>query len=363
MILFIIFGIQINLYYETIFTFFLITLTATAQTSVITNVNGPQGFLIDGSTMYACEQLSNRIVTVDLTATLPITPTTYVLESFQRPASIAIHNGLMYVTSTTDDKVSRFDYTQSNPAVTDIGTGLDGASPSILIGDELFVGLVNANKIIKFDLTQANPTPIDVVVTGIDRPISFALYNNELYFSQYDDHKISKIDYTLASPTVIDVLSNATYAYGLEFYGNSMYYIKNDTKLIKVENFNTASPIIAEVATMAGQPSILKINGTDLYVSKSTGNEIIKFDLLTLSNPNFNNFDTSVIVFPNPSSNQIRLKGYKQTSLYKLIDITGRIIQEGTVVNESPILINSLANGTYFLRLNTSNSTIKFVKK
>jgi uncharacterized delta-60 repeat protein len=57
-------------------------------------------------------------------------------------------------------------------------------------------------------------------------------------------------------------------------------------------------------------------------------------------------------IFPNPASDVIYLTNASSNEPYKILDITGKFILEGKIEN-SKIILDSLSNGTYFLRRNS----------
>ncbi len=69
----------------------------------------------------------------------------------------------------------------------------------------------------------------------------------------------------------------------------------------------------------------------------------------------------NIRIYPNPSSNEIKIEGVKKNQRYTILDINGKIIDSGYVENEQVINILNLKNGIYFLNLNDKKA-IKFIK-
>ena len=64
--------------------------------------------------------------------------------------------------------------------------------------------------------------------------------------------------------------------------------------------------------------------------------------------------EPSIIVFPNPTNGNINLKsaGMKMPFEYQLLDLSGRIIQEGIILNaNSSVVLNHNGAGSYLLRI------------
>ncbi|WP_430812778.1 MULTISPECIES: T9SS type A sorting domain-containing protein [unclassified Carboxylicivirga] len=75
------------------------------------------------------------------------------------------------------------------------------------------------------------------------------------------------------------------------------------------------------------------------------------------------NPELSIDVYPNPAASVINVKGYQTPFTYVIIDMNGRVQQEGSGIKDIPI--HNLSNGTYTLVVSDSNnsrSTI-FIKK
>ena len=80
---------------------------------------------------------------------------------------------------------------------------------------------------------------------------------------------------------------------------------------------------------------------------------------LSISDYNFNNL---VNVYPNPSSDFIKITGLSRIENFKIYSSSGKVIERGSISNKSIINIENLSKGLYFLKLNDRNS-IKFLKK
>lgn len=73
-----------------------------------------------------------------------------------------------------------------------------------------------------------------------------------------------------------------------------------------------------------------------------------------------------VHIFPNPVTDVLNINNLKNFTLYQVIDMSGKIIQEQTLLtNNISLNTNSLAKGNYLLKLfsNDDVQTIKFIKE
>ncbi|MEL7120936.1 MAG: T9SS type A sorting domain-containing protein, partial [Bacteroidota bacterium] len=58
-----------------------------------------------------------------------------------------------------------------------------------------------------------------------------------------------------------------------------------------------------------------------------------------------------IVMYPNPTLGIINVKSLSQVE-YKLINVYGQLIQQGTILNEQ-LDISALANGVYYLEMTT----------
>ena len=64
---------------------------------------------------------------------------------------------------------------------------------------------------------------------------------------------------------------------------------------------------------------------------------------------------SSIYVYPNPAQNYITIEGLTTNTNYQIIDISGKIILSGKILNDSKQLdVSTLINGIYFLKVDTN---------
>ena len=64
-------------------------------------------------------------------------------------------------------------------------------------------------------------------------------------------------------------------------------------------------------------------------------------------------------LYPNPSSNYIRINDLQSQCRFAIIDLTGKIVFKGDVSTENPLVdISELSNGTYLLQVVTNRGVI-----
>ena len=108
------------------------------------------------------------------------------------------------------------------------------------------------------------------------------------------------------------------------------------------------------------------------YVSSGNASTFINqglqqpFEIVTLSGNEILNITISAQVYPNPTVNNliISLQNYNYENLtYKLFDIRGREIINGTISNSETIVnMQPYASDTYILKLSNKNKEIKSFK-
>ena len=83
-------------------------------------------------------------------------------------------------------------------------------------------------------------------------------------------------------------------------------------------------------------------------------------ETLGLDNPI--EFNKSIRVYPNPTKNFVQVFGLEGTKHYRIYNILGIEVKNGTITDNKKISIQNLTNGLYFLSFEDRN-TIKLIKK
>jgi hypothetical protein len=94
------------------------------------------------------------------------------------------------------------------------------------------------------------------------------------------------------------------------------------------------------------------------------------FELITLSNPELTTVNLTAVTYPNPTSDYVVL-AISDANLsdlsYALYDLQGRTVAQGRATqSNTQIAMQSLAKGTYVLKVNQNNQelkTFKIIKK
>jgi hypothetical protein len=148
-------------------------------------------------------------------------------------------------------------------------------------------------------------------------------------------------------------------AINLMFFWFCNVYAQNNTITTGADASNT----IGSISYSIGQID---------YVSSDNGSTFINqgiqhpFEIVTLSGNEILDVTISAQVYPNPTANNliISLQNYSYENLtYKLFDIRGREIINGTISNSETIVnMQPYASATYILKLSKKNKEIKSFK-
>ncbi len=280
------------------------------KTPILTNLGSPFGVGVTGNYLFVAEQTGGRVSYIDISSPI-IAPNSIPIAA---PSGLTISDNIVYC---TDGNNIRFIDTSTQPfsdGIT-ISGGLVAPTGVAVIGNELFIANFTSGIINKIDLTQANPQPVTVVSSGINNPNHLFAYGNELYFSQFSvEGKISKIDVTETNPTVVDIANG----------------------------FN---------------PTGIAIKDGVLYFSEFGSNKISRLDLVvSVQQPT----EEQLLIYPNPTSDNLILDNLTSTIDVNIIDMSGKIIQ--TVPTDGIMDVSGLSSGIYFIQ-SENFSAIKFVKQ
>jgi hypothetical protein len=69
----------------------------------------------------------------------------------------------------------------------------------------------------------------------------------------------------------------------------------------------------------------------------------------------------SLILYPNPAINYIRVLGFSEKANYSIYNLLGKKVGKGIVENDEDITIQNLSNGAYFIIIENAKA-IKFIK-
>lgn len=221
------------------------------------------------------------------------------------------------------------------------------------------------------------------MLTFYNRPATFELWNGKLFYespavdlSNFKNVKLS-FDYQFA---INKVTPNDAGGFSVEFFNGSQW-----KEVFKYQNNKFLKPGVRYINPWDSLPSrvFLDVNS---YVSKNfklrfiaddgsfldnNGNTLAYSILFSLDNILLdgyeirNNLPSEFIFFPNPAIEEIFLRtSNSQGSVsfyYKILDISGRIVQSGPLQNNR-VRFNNISKGLYFIQLFNNNQVISIKK-
>ncbi|WP_430412764.1 T9SS type A sorting domain-containing protein [Kordia sp.] len=215
----------------------------------------------------------------------------------------------------------------------------------------------------------------DNLASGLNIP-NFTVYNNELYFVASDnttaDFELWKTDGT-ENGTVKTVTATDT-GESIEFsnaivYANKLFYFDSqqlwvtDGTASGTEKLTGSSEEIISVSSS----SLVEFQNKIWFQGNKTGNGSELTSLQDASTLDVNEIETdTIILYPNPTTEILALKGLQQDRSYTMYDVSGKRIISGTLsVVNSQLDVSNLQTGYYFLQISQGkkSKTLTFIKQ
>ena len=339
-----------------------------AQVDVSTNIGSPVQLKLNGNDLYIVEFGGEKISKVDITASLPTTATT-IIGNLQGPVGMAIKGNFLYYSLPFLHTIAKIDLTLANPTqiVVLANEGLSIPYCLDFHGNDLYIANYLNNEVLKIDVTAATPTAT-TVVSNITSPYGLKIDGNDLYVSSVEDEKIYKVDLTATTLTATEYATSSGYTTQIDVSGNKIYlaqYFDETVSTIDMtDTTHTVSTLLSydtDNATdpLEGGPYGVAINGNDMYVAELVNGKISKHST-TLSINEFT-YNSNTSLYPNPSREEIKIKGLTTTEKYNIYNTIGQVIMSGNITNNKSINVRNLKSGVYFLKIENKN-TLKFIK-
>lgn len=318
--------------------------------------------------------------------------------------------------ATWISKIHKTDITNNEPTVTEIYISPNPIFSLALYENYLFFSYKNNLNgeyvIAKIDITSNNPVAIDVI-NLLNSSTDLVFKENELYFTNRndpntdEDNSILKINVIEEDSEITTLISGLIAVRGLTFYGNDLFFIESQGSISKIDINDDTSTKINYSSGLGGVRDIeihenllyiihrfeswssinlrkkdvsvpplqspseivftnleifgrLRFNENLLYVSGR--DKILRIDFSTLSN--YENYpkETDIKIYPNPTTDFIKISGLKYNEDFLIYDFKGAELFNGKISNNENINIRNLSKGLYFLKLANGN-IIKFIKK
>jgi len=278
--------------------------------------------------------------------------------------------------STESDAIGRelyaYDITnQSYSLIKDItgNSSNSGISNFVKIGSTVYFEA--QSRVWQTDGTDPGTVAVAAAMNaGVDNVRNFYGWLGDLYFEGDDGNGDQLWKYDPVADTVTN-LSNISGANNNHDpsdytpYNGWLYYSGEDSTDSESHLFRTDGSVIEQLdSSIVGVDDIVLLNGILYFEGEDevadTGNELFSFDPASLSISTLSsNFD--VKIYPNPSVDVINIIHDINAEIdYQIIDITGKIIKDGTL--EENQIHHSLESGFYFLKLYTNSKLAKTQK-
>lgn len=302
---------------------FCCTVSMTAQISdYVTDIVNPVGIVKNETTMFIGAVGSSQILKVDMTATNPVTEE--FLNNISFPTKLLLVGNDLYFTSS-QSTISKVDITSPNLTIIPIAN-ISSAFGIAIKDNYMYVSkrAYDNGEIVRFDYTQTNPT-IETLITGLS---GFAndidIHGNDLYIAG-GNNGVSKIDITQTNPTLVDVIA-APGVLEVKIDGDDLYYSNNYlNKLDLLDENATPELLISPVTTIWD----LLIDGTDIYLAQQLDQKISKLNT-TFTDPTMSPDYAALVSFYNDTD------GNNWTSSINWLDTTKSLWSwEGVLTNEN----------------------------
>ncbi|VXC42625.1 conserved hypothetical protein [Flavobacterium sp. 9AF] len=222
------------------------------------------------------------------------------------------------------------------------------------INGDLYVGQYAAAKIVKVNLL--NNTTSDVIVGY--KPNFFTVFEGRLYFTSNYTNKLYKLDVSNGQLDI--VLNNLNYASGIAM-NNELFFMCESSSSTITFYTRPGFQYVSSVQLPANSwPNGVIIIGNELFFVQTISGKISKMPINNLlHNDNFIIDNPKIKIYPNPSSDIIKIESVYQFEKYNIYDIQGKLVENNKLTNNE-INISSLTNGEYFLQLDKTSQ--KFIK-
>ncbi|TXD82207.1 T9SS type A sorting domain-containing protein [Subsaximicrobium wynnwilliamsii] len=240
-----------------------------------------------------------------------------------------------------------------------------GISNFTILGTNLYFEALG--KLWKTDGTTAGTLAVAAAeAEGIDAINNFYAWNGKLFFEgdNGSDDQLWIYDPTLDTVTNVSNVTGNHDPSDFAPLGDFLYYsgkVEGDTESYL---FRTDGAITVRLdSDIFGIDDIVALDGVLYFEAENTviGRELFKLDPTTLTVSNAIVLAKSVSIYPNPATSVLNLKSASNFDFkYSIIDINGRELQSGNVVNKQISI--DLATGLYILQLKAEKQPLVLKK-
>ncbi|WP_299250862.1 T9SS type A sorting domain-containing protein [uncultured Cytophaga sp.] len=202
----------------------------------------------------------------------------------------------------------------------------------------------------------------------------FTVFKGELYFTAYSNssysRKLYKTDGTELGTSYVGLTSSTSSSlspYSISSDGAYLYLAAdNITYGAEVFRYDGISSQCAVSDGVSGNgssnPTDLVINGSDLFFVAdlpASGKELYTTEFTSVATHIKSSDPISVIIYPNPASNQITVSSSQKIESIRLLNQMGNVLVD---TKENTIALNSYSQGVYFVEVQLMNGENGFYK-
>ena len=272
---------------------------------------------------------------------------------------MSLGDQVLVVEQFGEGRIASFDPAETNPVLKDISIeGLEGPSSIALFGDLLFVSDFAGDKISVVDMTADFPTPAEEILTGFNGPNGMLRFGDDIYVAISLENKIIKITNTNGEYVVEDVVQNLNWPYSLIQIGDEIFCSNmNDDAIFKFKPIDPQATF--EVVYNLPKPTAILEHEGHLYVTLRDEDKIVR----TTAPVNIVEEDlkNKLLLYPNPVDDYLVIKSFKGQGVAQIVNTKGQLIKEVYIEGETPILVDELSTGIYFLKIE-GRAPLRFIK-
>lgn len=337
--------------------FFTTAFVAEAQAiDVITGLNNPNRLMINGNDLYFTD--ANSILKIDITESDP-TPEV-IIGGLTSPTGLALAGNELYVAEFNAGRISKIDISLTDPVREDFVTGLNTPNFLLIDGNYLYYSDNNSDVVARFDITSGSPTAETVAQSTVNfKPTGLAMHGDILYMAQGIADRVSSVDVTSGILEPELVVAGLNRPLGIKIVGGNLFIAEFIDNLISEYTLNGSPPTLTDIVTNLSSPRDIAFSDTgDLFIIEGGANKISKVENV-LQTPDMPK--EKIVLFPNPASDFIKIKGIQDSLPYKIYMVSGQEVLSGDVTPLGNIDIAGLKSGTYIIAVE-GTPAIRFVK-
>ena len=233
---------------------------AVINSSFITGLDGPQGLLLSGNTLYVADYLAGRVGTYNATTGAAINASFISGAGVGNPDSFALLGNLLYVASI-NGTVGVYNAITGAAINANLIAGLTNPQGLALLGNNLFVTDSFTNSVGKYDAITGLPINASFI-SGLNGPVAMALHGNDLFVTSLVGGTVGKYDAitgAVISASFIPGFLNGPD--GLAISGNSLF-LSQLGGTVGEYNATTGAAINATLITGLNQPVGIAVQST-----------------------------------------------------------------------------------------------------